>query len=154
MLLVRRRKEEAKVLGKKVAGGALAAVLMATGTSLVTAAPAEAATAKYACEAEVHLDLGRPEATSSCKKSGSGKKVSKHRVMGARRRPWAGRPARGAVDALRAVEEAGAEVDREVRVQQLHPVPERADEGLTAGPAHGRGRRTRGGAAAPAVFSG
>ncbi|NEA88193.1 hypothetical protein G3I38_34220 [Streptomyces sp. SID7958] len=66
--------------GKKVAGGALAAVLMATGTSLVTPAPAEAAAAKYACKAEVHLDLGRPKATSSCKKSGSGKKVSKHRV--------------------------------------------------------------------------
>src|SRR5690606_1194613 len=76
------------------------------------------------------------------------------RQAGVRRRPWAGHPALGAVDALRAVEEAGAEVDREVRVQQLHPVLERADEGLTAGPAYGRGRRTRGGAAAPAVFPG
>ncbi|MET7567360.1 hypothetical protein ABZT04_02475 [Streptomyces sp. NPDC005492] len=68
------------IWGKKVAGGALAAVLVATGTGLATAVPAEAAVAKYKCKAEVHLDLGRPKATSSCKKSGSGKKVSKQRV--------------------------------------------------------------------------
>ncbi|MER6787080.1 hypothetical protein ABT330_21095 [Streptomyces sp. NPDC000658] len=68
------------IWGKKAAGGALAAVLIATGAGLATAAPAEAAAAKYKCKAEVHLDLGRPKATSSCKKSASGKKVSKHRV--------------------------------------------------------------------------
>ncbi|MGW2835024.1 hypothetical protein [Streptomyces sp. NPDC001286] len=66
--------------GKKVAGGALAAVLMATGAGLATAVPAQAAAARYTCKVEVHLDLGRPKATSSCRKSGSGKKVSKHRV--------------------------------------------------------------------------
>ena len=68
------------IWGQKVAGGALATVLFATGASLATAVPAEAAGAKYKCKAEVHLDLGRPKATSSCKKSSSGKKVSKQRV--------------------------------------------------------------------------
>ncbi|CAM5450553.1 hypothetical protein [Streptomyces aurantiogriseus] len=47
---------------------------------MATAVPAAAAGAKYKCVAEAHLDLGRPKATSSCKKSASGKKVSKHRV--------------------------------------------------------------------------
>ncbi|WDO07994.1 hypothetical protein ME763_21385 [Streptomyces murinus] len=68
------------IWGKKAAGGMLAVVLMAAGTGLATAGTAEAATAKYKCTAVVHLDLGRPKATSSCKKSASGKKVSKHRV--------------------------------------------------------------------------
>ncbi|MEU1402027.1 hypothetical protein ABZ471_06600 [Streptomyces sp. NPDC005728] len=66
--------------GKKAAGVALAAVLMATGTGLAAAGTAEAAGATYKCKAEVHLDLGRPKATSSCKKSSSGKKVRLHRV--------------------------------------------------------------------------
>ncbi|MCI3272622.1 hypothetical protein [Streptomyces cylindrosporus] len=68
------------IWGKKAASGVLAAVLMAAGTGLVAAAPAEAAGARYKCKAEVHLDLGRPKATSSCKKTGSGKAVAKHRV--------------------------------------------------------------------------
>ncbi|NEB03303.1 hypothetical protein [Streptomyces sp. SID13726] len=68
------------IWGKKAAAGALAAVLMATGTGLVAAGTAEAAGAKYKCKAEVHLDLGRPKGTSSCKKSASGKGIGKHRV--------------------------------------------------------------------------
>jgi len=53
--------------GKKAAGATLAAVLMATGTGLATAGTAEAAGAKYKCTSVVHLDLGRPKATSSCR---------------------------------------------------------------------------------------
>ncbi|WP_369169852.1 hypothetical protein AB5J49_19225 [Streptomyces sp. R28] len=68
------------IRGKKAAVGALAAVLMATGMGLADAGTAEAAGARYKCKSEVHLSLGRPTATSSCKKSSSGKKVSKHRV--------------------------------------------------------------------------
>lgn len=65
---------------KKLASGAIAAVMMTGGLGLATAAPAEAAGAKYKCKASVTLDWGRPKATSSCKKSSSGKKVAKHRV--------------------------------------------------------------------------
>ncbi|MEV5979305.1 hypothetical protein [Streptomyces sp. NPDC052114] len=65
---------------KKLASGALAAVLMTGGLGLATAAPAAAAGAKYKCKSSVTLDLGRPKATSSCKKSASGKKIKKHRV--------------------------------------------------------------------------
>ncbi|MET9775348.1 hypothetical protein ABZ023_14000 [Streptomyces sp. NPDC006367] len=68
------------IRGKRITGGVVAAVLTATGGSLVTAAPAQAAGATYTCKAEVHLDLGRPRGTSSCKKSSKGKKVAQHRV--------------------------------------------------------------------------
>ncbi|MGW5253094.1 hypothetical protein ACWERW_08675 [Streptomyces sp. NPDC004012] len=69
------------IWGKRAATGTFAAVLMTTGAGLAAAAPAEAAGAKYKCSAEVHLDLGRPKATSKCTRSGSGKKVSRHRVV-------------------------------------------------------------------------
>ncbi|MFD9591047.1 hypothetical protein ACFWBM_40885 [Streptomyces sp. NPDC059980] len=69
------------IRGKKTAAGTVAAVVMAAGLGLITAGPAEAAGAKYKCTSEVHLDLGRPKAISKCKKSSSGKKVSKHRVV-------------------------------------------------------------------------
>ncbi|MFG3049174.1 hypothetical protein [Streptomyces sp. NPDC048202] len=68
------------IWGKRVAGGALAITLMSAGLGLSAAGTAEAAGARYKCKAEVHLDLGRPKATSSCKKSASGKQVTKHRV--------------------------------------------------------------------------
>ncbi len=68
--------------GKKIATGALAVLMGATATGLATAAPAEAAGAKYKCSiSKAGLDWGRPSVTSSCKKSSSGKKVSKHRAM-------------------------------------------------------------------------
>ncbi|MFH8929412.1 hypothetical protein ACH4D4_20370 [Streptomyces pristinaespiralis] len=67
--------------GKKAATGSLAVMMAAAGAGLITAVPAEAATAKYKCKASATLDWGRPKATSSCSKSGSGKKITKHRVV-------------------------------------------------------------------------
>ncbi|WP_405598528.1 hypothetical protein OG741_16395 [Streptomyces sp. NBC_01410] len=67
--------------GKKFATGTLAILMGATATGLVTAAPAEAATAKYACKAYADMDgIGRPTAYSTCVKKGSGKAVRLHRV--------------------------------------------------------------------------
>lgn len=67
--------------GKKVATGVLAGLLMTSGLSLATAAPAAAAGAKYTCKATPSLSLGRPVSTSSCEKSSKGKAVKKHRAV-------------------------------------------------------------------------
>ncbi|MCP3820509.1 hypothetical protein NLX86_21155 [Streptomyces sp. A3M-1-3] len=67
--------------GKRFATGALAMVMGASATGLITAAPAEAAGAKYKCKAYAKLDgLGRPTAYSTCSKSSGGKAVRLHRV--------------------------------------------------------------------------
>ncbi|MET8473377.1 hypothetical protein ABZY90_21475 [Streptomyces sp. NPDC006422] len=66
---------------KKSVTGALAAVLLASGAGLVSAGTAEAAGAKYKCKASAKLVWGTAQSTSSCKKSKSGKKVTKHRAM-------------------------------------------------------------------------
>ncbi|WP_030265936.1 hypothetical protein [Streptomyces violens] len=69
-------------VGKKVATSALAAIMMTTGLTLASAGTAEAAGAKYKCKVVIgHLDWGRPTGRSQCKKSKSGKKVHKHRVV-------------------------------------------------------------------------
>ncbi|MEV6649422.1 hypothetical protein [Streptomyces sp. NPDC051219] len=67
--------------GKKFATGTLAIVMGATATGLITAAPAQAAPAKYKCKAYGKLDgIGRPMAYSTCARSAGGKAVRLHRV--------------------------------------------------------------------------
>ncbi|MFF6908517.1 hypothetical protein ACFY9Q_21605 [Streptomyces sp. NPDC012389] len=67
--------------GKKAATGALAGLLMTSGLALATAAPAQAAAAKYTCKATPSLSLGRPVSTSACTKSSKGKTVKQHRAV-------------------------------------------------------------------------
>lgn len=121
--------------GKKAATGVLGGLLMTSGLTLATAAPAAAAGAKYTCKATPSLSLGRPVSTSACKKSAKGKSVKKHRAVlvcdvvrgrGAEHTiPWT---VKGKL------EEAQPEVLGEVRLQQLPAERQGRDQVVVATP--------------------